>query len=498
MKLNKLFALAILSLVVTASCKKEYLDDIQSENGSLGSNIIFTTEGGAVSALTGTYWILRSENFTGYGSTLGSASTLTNRGLQNLQFHFDARGRDMVVNTSYYGAEYNWDDALFNPNPVNRSRGIWEMFYKVINNANAIILNVPNVATGDQVKAQLIAEAKALRAYSYFWLARSYQYTYSKDPAAKGIPIYLSPATGTTEGNPRASLTEVYNLILSDLKEAVAVLSTGRAAKYRINKNVAAGMLAEVYQEMAGNSDDATLWQGAVEHAKIAYSGYPIMSNATYNSGFNNIDNAEWIWGFPVPATEQMSYYSLFSYIDPDNGYYKSIYVNDDFYKSFSETDARKSTFREVATTASTRWAGIRTTKYKAVGAIYGDILIMRGAEMVLIEAEGLARQGNLQAAVDLVYNQIQKLRDPAAVKPAASVKADVINMILLERRKELYAEIGTDFFDLKRNQLPLRRTGLHRSTVLDVPATDTRWLFRIPQSEIDANPNINPGDQNP
>ena len=66
-----------------------------------------------------------------------------------------------------------------------------------------------------------------------------------------GVPLYTEPATSSSNGNPRASLKDVYDLITSDLEFAVANLTTDRIDKYRINKNVAELILAEVYQELA-------------------------------------------------------------------------------------------------------------------------------------------------------------------------------------------------------------------------------------------------------
>ncbi|MFB6457627.1 RagB/SusD family nutrient uptake outer membrane protein [Chitinophaga sp. Hz27] len=490
-----LFKISILAamLTMTESCSKSYLNDIKAENGDLTSEILFTTKSGAVNALTGIYYILRSENYNGYGGDPNNSGNLTNRGLKTDQFFFDVRGNDIIPTTSWWGNEYNWAENSYG-RIANGSRTlqVWDMFYKVINNANAIIKNLPGVSDASaEDKAELSAEAAALRAYSYFWLARVYQYTYAKDPNAKGVPIYTEPGIS---GHPRASMKDVYALIVADLENAVAKLPADRDKKYRINKNVAAGILAEVYQEMA--MADATLWQKAIDNAKTAYDGFPLMSNASYQAGFNDLTNEEWIWGFPVPVDQTLSYYSLFSFIDPVGGYYRNIYINEGFVNLFSATDARKATFVPVTPNANYPYRKYQTHKYQAKESMSGDILVMRAAEMHLIEAEALAQQGKINEGIDALYT-IQSLRDPSYTKPAGLTKDQLIDAILLERRKELYAEIGAEFFDLKRYQRPLQRTGTHWSAVLNVPATDERWLFQLPQAEIDANISMTPADQN-
>ena len=498
---NCIYIVVFAGLVGLTACSKKYLNELKVENGNLTEGIIFTTRAGAESVLTGIYWIYRSENYNGYFSTYNNTGGggLTLRGLELDQFFFDVRGNDVFSDpTGYWSSETNWgENALGRISIGIRTKATWEMFYKAINNANAVIKNVPKIPETQAVKDGLIAEAKALRAYSYFWLARIYQFNYAKDPTAKAVPIYTDPYDGSGEGKARASLKEVYDLILSDLNEAVTVLTATRTAKYRINKNVAQGILAQVYQEMAGNVSNSSFWEGARLNAAAARSGFSLMSNATYQAGFNDLANGEWMWSLPVPVDQTLSYYSLYSYIDPDNGYYRNIYINDAFVGLFTATDTRKTLFRKVTANAATPWKLWQTTKYKAKTATSGDILIMRSVEMVFIEAEALAQQGKLQEATDLLFS-IQGLRDPVAVKlAAASTKDDIINAILLERRKELFAETGTEFFDLKRYQRSLQRGGNHWSP-LTLPVNDKRWLFQIPQSEVDANPNINESDQNP
>lgn len=496
MKQYKWIVLAAAMISGLTSCKKSFLE-LTPENGDYSDGIIFSSKAGADMALTGLYWIYRSENYRGYGGTPGS-NNLTCRGLQTIMFFFEVKGNDLFdAYNTWWRTEGAWEE---NGNgriqTGSRTNQIWDVFYKVVNNSNAIIRKVPEIKSMTQTeKDQMIAEAKANRAYAYFWLARVYQYTYAKNPDAPSIPLYTEPSTAQTQGNPRAPLKDVYKLIVDDLNESIGKLTAARSGKFRINKNVAQGILAEVYQELA--MSDATLWQKAIENAQAARTGYPLMSNEAYASGFNNIDNPEWIWGLPVPEDQTLSYYSQFSFMDTEGGYYRNIAVNQSFADLYSATDTRKELLIHVAS-SSIPALQYQTRKYRTrvEGSITGDIILMRSAEMLLIEAEGLAQQNKLQEAIDLLYT-LQQLRDPAATKMALAPKDAVIKAILLERRKELYGELGTYYFDLKRYQRPLLRDGNHPYPI-KVEANDPKWLFQLPQSEVDANPNINPADQNP
>jgi hypothetical protein len=185
--------------------------------------------------------------------------------------------------------------------------------------------------------------------------------------------------------------------------------------------------------------------------------------------------------------------------MDPNGGYYRNIAVNASFVSKFSATDARKAQFLFWGNVPGYPALVYQTRKYRTrvVGSITGDIVIMRSAEMYLIEAEALAHQDKVSESIDVLF-AIQGLRDTSAVKlPATTSKDDLINAVLLERRKELYGEQGVYFFDLKRYQRPLVRDGNHPYP-LNILANDPRWIFQLPIGEIDANPKIEPADQNP
>ena len=58
---------------------------------------------------------------------------------------------------------------------------------------------------------------------------------------------------------------------------------------------------------------------------------------------------------------------------------------------------------------------------------------------------------------------------------------------ILLERRKEIYGEIGVEWFDARRLERGITRSSNHR-IVKNLEPNDKRFFLKIPQSEIDAN----------
>ncbi|MEE4176464.1 MAG: RagB/SusD family nutrient uptake outer membrane protein, partial [Bacteroides sp.] len=126
------------------------------------------------------------------------------------------------------------------------------------------------------------------------------------------------------------------------------------------------------------------------------------------------------------------------------------------------------------------------------------DVIHMRASEMYLIEAEALARPGAAQNE-DLARSVLFELvsaRDEGYVLSTNSGQA-LIDEILLQRRIELFFE-GFRWFDMLRNDevLDLAGSGADPNLYLDgmyqdKPSVNPKWVFLIPQSELNANPNI-------
>jgi hypothetical protein len=118
----------------------------------------------------------------------------------------------------------------------------------------------------------------------------------------------------------------------------------------------------------------------------------------------------------------------------------------------------------------------------------------MRSAEMYLIEAEAIARQGGRDVdAQTALFNLVSK-RDPSYVQSVLTGE-DLIQDILMQRRCELWGE-GFRFFDLKRLNLDLNRENLgHTSSLWNAAgffeAGDKNFVFLIPKQEMDANPKM-------
>jgi hypothetical protein len=142
---------------------------------------------------------------------------------------------------------------------------------------------------------------------------------------------------------------------------------------------------------------------------------------------------------------------------------------------------------RHDVTFGSTEQDGIEVTKWPT-SAGTEDFLVVRYAGILLLMAEALAQQGNLEEAVGYM-NQV---RTRAGVAPYVygvdlTTKEEVLDAVFLERRLELAFE-GEYWFDLQR-------TG-RAAGVLGPNFDPYERLWAIPEAELDVAPNLtqNPG----
>jgi hypothetical protein len=472
-------------LTILSSCEKEYLQT--APTGSVPSEGVFTTTDGALVALNGTYRYMWNSLGGSHGHFGQKAVDLT----------MDLMSNDMAIQGTSYGW-FNTENRLtaqLSPAAGTRSALTWEYYFRVINNANIIIKNIDATTGPAADKENIKGQALALRAYNYFYLVNLFQHTYKGNETKPGVPVYTEPII---TGNSRGTVAAVYTQIIADLKAAETLLA-GKSRKQfaHINQATVKGIYARVALQMED-------WSTAATKAAEARTSFPLMSNAQYTSGFS-VRNGEWIWGLEIPNDQATIFASFFSHFDANTLSYASLgmqkKITKDLYDKIPAADVRKSTFRTPGTAISA-FPDYSQNKFRlpTSGSWAADYILLRSSEMYLIEAEANARLGDAGKAITALESLI-KPRNAAYVAP--STASALITEALLQRRIELWGE-GFSLLDLKRLKLPLNRasgTGNHVAAIaviFTLPAGDKDWLFRIPQSEIDASDAINPEDQNP
>lgn len=478
--------LTYLYLIVAAlfvyGCSDDFIDTEPAR--SLSTDQIATSSSATKAALNGIYADLRSR------AGLGGEVDYGQKGYMAV---VDLLGQDVVLNN------FNWYIFIHNYNgrqqTSSRTNMIWTTYYKTIADANSLILSIPETGrTADQ--DAFLGQALALKSLAFFNLVRVYAHTYIGHESDPGVPI---PDRTLLDGKPRGTVQDVYNQIIPDLERAITLLDGyNRGSKQEIDKNVAHGILANVYLE-TGN------WQGAADNAAAARSSYGLMPGANYaTDGFDDIGNIEWMWGADIDSQTTTTFASFFSHFDSSLGGYGGIgfgfgykMIESRLYDMIPDTDLRKAAWVSPTSTTSPYPAYTNTKFMDASGAFAGDYSYMRSSEMYLVEAEAKARLGDATAA-DVLFELVSN-RDPGYVRSTNSGNS-LVEEVYLQRRIELWGE-GVSWLDLKRLKKPLDRTGAgtnHRAFgAVDIPVEGDFFRYQIPQSELNSNPNINAGDQN-
>lgn len=475
MKTRFLYILLILAVgPVMLSCSDDFFDTKSST--SISDQLVFEDTEVARGALYGIYKYMRS-----WGGT--SHVRMDCCGLHTNLLTFDVMASDINMRAAtWYFYDYDYwhtaDETVF------KTDHFWRFYYTVINNCNAILVSINDAVGPQSEKDDIEAQVRVLRAFAYSHLIQLYQQTYTIASDQPGIPIYEKPATGDLESNPRASVEKVYELITGDLGRALTLMPVAgtRESKYYVNRSVAAGLFARVYLTMGK-------WKEAAEMASEARKGYSLMTSTQWTEGFNDMANPEWIWGIHQTTDQNVGWGSTFSIIDFQRGDQKTFRISSMLADTYSATDVRGTLI--VAQTDGL----LGNRKFREPSTLnLGSMVLMRSSEMVLIEAEAAARRQEYTTAQGLLF-ELQSKRDASAVKSTATGDA-LVEEILLERRKELWAE-GFGLFDMLRNQKPLVRTGDHTSQK-NYPANSWAFIYQIPRSELDINKGINDEDQNP
>jgi hypothetical protein len=497
MKIMRFLAVPLLLSMLAVSCKKDFLTTAPSN--AVAPEQIFSSTAKIQLFLDGTYKIL-------YQFAPNNSTGHDNYGQKSWDLANDLMGNDMVVHSAGYGwynTDYQYTEFL-RATSGRQPENAWYFYYTINGKANQI-LEFIDAAQGPQADKDIIkGQAYALRAYAYFYLVNYWSQTYKGHETDKGVPIYPSLASTKAGGNPRATVQQVYDFINADLNAADALL-TGkpRSSKVYMDISVVKGFRARVAL-MQEN------WAVAATNANAARQGYTLMSSAQYTQfgAFSQISNPEWMWGSLIPATEATIYASFFSHMDIRTGGYAALggqkKITKALYDQIPVGDVRKSVFKTPGTGTSAN-PDYNQLKFQVpvAGSWAADYLYMRAAEMYLIEAEALARQGQ-DANARLVLETLVKTRNPA-YSAAAFSGATLIGEIMLQRRIELWGE-GFSLMDIKRWKTGLNRPtgpGNHGSPnftpgVLTTPDADPRFLMRIPQTELDLNGTMTAADQNP
>lgn len=463
-----------LALILGASaCDKEELLN-PAPVTSISGATAFDTPDRILALVNGIYKSAKNANFYG-----GNYYTYT-----------EARGEEFINRTSNtFTAFEAWSQTLNSGS--NFVAGFWAAGYATINNSNILIKGIADNPgkVADVIGKQYVAEAKFLRALSYFDLVTLYARPFNEDKGASlGLPLRLLAETTTANNDlKRSSVAEIYVQIIKDLDEAEADLpltySTSLLNTTRAHKNSAIALKTRIYLN-SGNYAKVIEEAKKIVSATAPYSASTGVAHKLQNIVeifTTNYTSTESILSVPMTELDNVTGQSSFPYVFNANSEYNLNPTGIWGDTEWKSTDLRR-TFSRTA-------SGVQfLTKYSKPSPFLDYLPIIRYAEVLLNYSEAAARTGDLQTATALL-KAVRNRSDASYAFPASATgtQSTLISTVLKERRIELLGE-GFRSNDLLRNLSPLPAKS---SSALIAPAVEpaqTNYIFPLPNTEITSN----------
>ncbi|WEK37505.1 MAG: RagB/SusD family nutrient uptake outer membrane protein [Candidatus Pseudobacter hemicellulosilyticus] len=459
--------ITILSLgtLMLGSCSKFLEEQSQSE-------VIPTTAADFRELLLGSGYLVKEEPFA-----------FTFLMDDDVEFRYDDQGNTNPGSSTaiQHFPNFTWQPNFMDVNGLgqlvseNPGTTAYAISYKYIMGCNAVLDNIDEAIGTQTEKDRVRGEALAMRAWHYFRLVNVFgePYNYNKD--ALGVPLKLTSEL-TDQLSARATVGQVYEVIVRDLQEAARLLDPLSITRrdYRINQPAIHILLSRVYLYMEN-------WQGAVTEVNKAFEqGAQLVDLKTlYTSisyAYLRYANPEVEWVFGDDAELVQNPYP----------------PNRDFIASFDAKDVR---FRFGFSFSSGYYL---ISKVQASDATELRQSI-RTPEAVLNRAEANAFLDNLSDALQDL-NNLRRSRIADYQDVSITDKQELIQAIRNERRKELCFE-NHRWFDLRRYGMPaiehryMANPGEALQT-FTLEEKDPMYTVPFPSSVITRNPGLqqNPG----
>lgn len=376
---------------------------------------------------------------------------------------------------------------------------LWSLAYQAINNANILIdrLGSANVVSG-ATKDQYLAEAKFIRALSYFALVQVYAKPYLTDlGASTGLPLRLTPQTSAGNDNlPRSTVAAIYAQIIKDLDEAETALPTGYSSNAlntsRAHKASAIALKTRVYLAKGDFPKVITEAQKLVPAA----APYVYTSGTTTHRLETNVATvfggsyvgAETIFSLPFNALDAPDQQSALAH-----NYIGAVILSLNSAGIYSNAALSATTSTDARKGLITVKNGLNVlNKFPKSASPFTDYVpVLRYAEVLLNYAEAAAESNDLTTA-RLLLDAVRKRSDASYTFPlsAVNLKTDLINTILTERRIELLGE-GFRTADLQRRLQPFPAKTGGIGSVAQVLPTANNYIWPIPADEQGTNGGI-------
>lgn len=496
-------SILIITIIISLSaCSKQFLENVPEDILTDGN--FFQTESDFQQALVSTYAVVR---------TAGDLNSWVMGEMRSDNTHYDInRGADASIGTiaRLAIADFLDDDG-------NRvSNGKYDGSYVGISRANVILDKVNAVQMDEERKAQIIGEAKFLRAFFYFELVRYYG----------GVPLFLHEVRNAEEAKlPRASAEEVYAQIITDATEAAEVLPPKASALGKASRAAAQMLLGYVYMTQKNYLAAEEVLKAVTTHGYALLSDYrsifdpmnktngELIFEAQYKDGPNGAPS-DFIYRF-LPQTDDASIVTGFSvknitsglnvptrnllesYEPGDTRLDASVAIAEGSGETGSSfiIESIKSPVGYVAPMGKVGKPFIKkySWPHTIVGETNSNWPIYRYADALLLLAEALNEQGGKSAEALSYLNEVRNRAFKGGGTMTVTDQQTLRNLIAHERQIELAFE-NKRWLDLVRTDQAIEVMNAHGTVIKKIDpnispsgynVTASRLIFPIPRREI-------------
>ena len=370
-------------------------------------------------------------------------------------------------------------------------QGMWNRHYQMIYRANVVLDRVPSIEMDESRKAQILAEARFLRAFSYMYLFDYFG----------GVPLIETSEVFIEDRPERATKEQIIKFIEDELLAVSDILPPTQNQYPRATKFVALGFLSKFYL-------NNHKWQAAADAAKRVMDSnlFGLFESEDRSSLFavENERNAEFIYvrpNVPVGGNSQNHVAHSappgyrFKY-PPKTNFAAQYKMLTSFIDTFEPEDQRLNAFIFEYTNVAGNLVvlgqdDVRSFKYKedpqGVGANSGnDVPLLRYADILLSRAEALNELNGPNAESIELINSVREVAAASSINLSDfSSKEGLRDFILAERAREFHTE------ELRRQDLIRHGKFIERAAQRGKTVFDYHVVYPIPQGEIDKNENL-------
>lgn len=493
----------ILTLILVGglgSCSEDFLD--KNDPTVLVSSTFYQTDIEVEQAVVGVYGMLRGyfNNHWQFTEFISDNTTL--------HFNVGNRGQGPSLEAIEYW-QYNAGTSNF--------ANLYTNTYSILVNVNTILERLTDSNASQATKDRAEGELKVIRAYLYFDLVRLFG-----DAIIVTAPINTPGEAFQLQRSPEE---DVYQLILSDLKDAIAVLPASYSSNQigRITKGAALSIDGRVRLQRKEYAEAATSLR------QVLTLGYSLLPNYADVFKPENKNHKESIWDVQYQGENTFGVNSSFIYTfaplasqgavikfpGQDGGGW-NIPTNE-FISLYEAGDSRKEvSLKEGYTDSKGIWVPVPfINKYNNPHSIRGvtndNWPIVRYSDVLLMLAETINESGG---PTNEAFQYLNDVRTRAKLSPVSGLTQSQFRTALRKERRIELAFENLRWFDLKRTLSaaelvtllndhgkkerlsPTTNRGGIPFSQEDYTFEEYQVLFPIPADQIRINPSTrqNPG----